>query len=113
MAEVPAKVKQRHRSEAEWRELVAAWRASGQTRDAWCREQGVGFESLRRWIKRIGGTNSDAPVVELTRALRAPSAIGTVRLRITPRGEVELLGEFSEELLRGVLCVIRESTCVS
>lgn len=113
MAEVTAKVKQRHRSEAEWRELVAAWRASGQTRDAWCREQGVGLESLRRWSKRIGGTKPDAPVVELTRALWAPLAIGTVRLRITPRGEVELLGEFNEELLRRVLRVIRESTFVS
>ena len=113
MAEVTTKVKQRHRSEAEWRELVAAWRASGQTRDAWCRDQRVGFESLRRWIKRIGGTNPGAPVVELTRTLQVPSAIGTVGLRITPRGEVELLGEFNEELLRSVLRVIRESTCVS
>jgi len=52
-------------------------------------------------------------VVELTRTLQVPSAIGTVGLRITPRGEVELLGEFNEELLRSVLRVIRESTCVS
>lgn len=48
MDQVPEKTKQRHRSAAEWLELVSAWKQSGQTAELWCREQGVGKESLRR-----------------------------------------------------------------
>jgi hypothetical protein len=35
MEQVSVKTKQRHRSAEEWRELVSAWKQSGETRELW------------------------------------------------------------------------------
>jgi hypothetical protein len=115
MEQIVAKVKvhQKHRSASEWRVLVEEWRASGKTRDVWCREQGVGRESLRRWTKRLRATDVDPQLVELHRnsiGQRAPKA---GHLRILASGDVELFGEISDELLRRVLRVVREAVHVS
>jgi hypothetical protein len=61
--------KQRHRREEEWRELIAAWKASGKTRRRWCEEHGVGHESMRRWCKRLRGTSADTRFVEVQGAV--------------------------------------------
>ena len=61
------KVGQKHRSASEWRVLVDGWRSSGKTRDVWCREQGIGRESLRRWSKRLRATDNDRVLIELRR----------------------------------------------
>ena len=46
---------QRHirRSREEWRELVARFEASGQTREEFCAEMGIGESTLRRWCSRF------------------------------------------------------------
>ena len=65
MATKNSERKQRHRSAAEWRRLVSAWKASGKTRRDWCKEQGLSTESLRRWTKRLRGTESKVSLVEI------------------------------------------------
>ena len=49
--------KQRHRREEEWRQLIAAWKASGKSRQAWCAEHAVSYDSMRRWCP---GTETDS-----------------------------------------------------
>ena len=41
------------RSREEWRELVARFEASGQTREEFCAEMGIGESTLRRWCSRF------------------------------------------------------------
>ena len=41
------------RTEAQWRELVARFEASGQSRAAFCAEQGVVASSFARWCQRL------------------------------------------------------------
>jgi hypothetical protein len=112
MDQIPVKTKQRHRSAAEWRELVCAWKQSGKTAELWCREQGVGRESLRRWSKRVRGTDKDVSFVEVQRSRVVDLEAAAIRFRILASGEVEILGEFDDELLRRVLRVVREAVHV-
>jgi len=113
MDQVPVIAKQRHRSAAEWRDLVSAWKQSGKTAELWCRENGVGRESLRRWSKRLRGTDKNVSFVEIKRSTAVHPKVTTTLLRVLASGEVELLGEFNDELLRRVLCVVREAARVS
>ena len=112
MEEITVKPRQRHRSADEWRELLAAWRQSGKTREAWCREQGVSKESLRRWTKRLNRSETNPSLVELRTSASEVASLPALRLCIRPNGEVELLSEFDEEILRRVLRVAREASHV-
>jgi transposase-like protein len=109
MGQVGMKARQRHRSAEEWRELVNAWKNSGKTREQWCREQGVGRESLRRWTKRLRHSVADAPLVEVSRRPSVAASSPSMRVKITREGEVELLGVFTQEMLAILLRAVRES----
>ncbi len=112
MEEITVKVRQRHRSADEWRVLLTTWKQSGKTREVWCREQGVSTESLRRWTKRLNRTDTNASLVELRTAGSEVASLPALRLCIRPNGDVELLSEFDEEILRRVLRVAREASHV-
>jgi len=101
----------RHRSADEWQELVTAWKRSGKTRALWCQEQGVSAESLRRWGKRLRRMEGNAPLVQIDSRVCA-AAQSLMRLRIVANGDVELVGEFSEEVLRRVIRLAREAAYV-
>ena len=107
-----AKSHQKHRSASEWRVLVDGWRASGKTRDIWCREQGIGRESLRRWTKRLRRTDAEPVLVELRRDAVSPQKPMTAHVRIMAKGDIDLIGEFSDEVLRRVLSIVREAVDV-
>ena len=112
MEEITVRVRQRHRSAGEWHGLLTAWKQSGKTREVWCREQGVSRESLRRWTKRLNRSDTNAPLVEVGTGSSVVAQLPAMHLRIRPNGDVELLGEFNEELLRRVLRVAREASHV-
>ena len=104
----------KHRSAEQWRTLIDEWKASGQSRRQWCVEHGLSTESLRQWTKRLRGTSANVSLVEISRQPQKPSFIDRwpLQVRISPRGEVELRGEFTEELLCQVLRVAKEPTHV-
>ena len=49
----PPTHRQFRRSREEWRELVARFEASDQTREEFCAERGIGASTLRRWCSRV------------------------------------------------------------
>jgi hypothetical protein len=104
----------KHRSPEQWRALVDEWKASGQSRRQWCAEHGLSTESLRQWTKRLRGTSANVSLVEISRQPQNPSFTERwpLQVRISPRGEVELRGEFTEGLLCQVLRVAKEPTHV-
>ncbi len=106
------RVGQRHRSAQEWQQLLDAWRASGKTREAWCRDQGLSKESLRRWGKRLRAVQSDGSLVRLSRESQPRPVDPPAWLRVLPDGQVEILGRLHEEVLRRVLHVVREQAHV-
>ncbi len=65
------------RSREEWRALVARFEESGQTREGFCSEMGIGVSTLRRWCSRLRERTppavSEAPVfVELPAEEKRP-----------------------------------------
>ena len=112
MEEITVRVRQRHRSAEEWRGLLTAWKQSGKTRELWCREHGVSKESLRRWTKRLNRSDANASLVEVGTVPSVAGALPALRLCIRSNGDVELVGEFDEDILRRVLRVAREASHV-
>jgi hypothetical protein len=103
------KQKQKHRSASEWRLLVRAWRQSGKTKRAWCDENRLSLESVRRWIKRFRNQpDSEMPIVEVPHAFDSTGAVPAIRVLVGAELRIELSAEVSEELLRRVLRVAGE-----
>lgn len=44
----------KQRTDEERRAVVAAWQASGETAEIFCKQQGISYESLKRWRYRPG-----------------------------------------------------------
>jgi len=40
---------------------LASWRASGLSLSAWCRQEGLGYERVRRWRSQLGGRPAQPP----------------------------------------------------
>jgi len=93
----------------EWWEMVTAWKQSGKTRKVWCQEHDVSQESLRRWSKRLRRMEMNAPLVQIDKRVCVAAQSPLVRLRIVANGDVELVGEFSEKVLRRVIRLARET----
>ena len=71
-------MRRRRRSEAEWRELLAGWRSSGQPLGRYAREHGIPVNSLGYWVKRDGGED-----VRLVRVRKdTPPADAEVRVEV-------------------------------
>ncbi len=91
------------RSREEWDALVARFEESGQTREQFCAEMGIGESTLRRWCNRLRERTapavSQAPVfVELPAEEKRPRAAA-------PAWEVEL------QLDTGVILRLRRAPC--
>ena len=52
-----------------WREIVAAWKRSGQDERVFCRRQKIGVCALRWWVRRLAG--DDAQVADGARRARS------------------------------------------
>jgi transposase-like protein len=91
------------RGREEWRALVECFEGSGQTREQFCAEMGIGQSTLRRWCSRFRErtppTLSRAPVfVELPAQEKLSRAA-------VPSWEVEL------QLDAGVVLRLRRAPC--
>ena len=91
------------RSREEWRELAARFEASGQTRERFCAEMGIGVSTLRRWCSRLRertppASGGAAVFVELPAEEKRP------RASVQP-WEVEL------QLDAGVVLRLRRAPC--
>ena len=87
------------RGAAEWREIISAWRASGQSRAAYCREQGLSVSTFRFWQRKLAEQRAEKPRLVQVKRVSGLEA-GKRPIRVRSGGlEVELSGEESEEVL--------------
>jgi transposase-like protein len=56
------------RTEAEWRQVLARYRKSGQTGREFCRQEGIQASSFQRWRRRLERSASPVDFVTLTPA---------------------------------------------
>ena len=92
-----------HRGQEEWRDIVARFEQSGQTRDQFCAEHNLGISTFSRWRQRLrqarpapSHDNGEALFIELERP--APA-------NLSQTWDVEL------ELGAGVVVRLRQSRC--
>ena len=86
------------------RQLVGAWRESGESLRAWCARRGIDGRSLRYWADQEA-PESVLRLVELTPPRSTTPASG-LRLRVS--GVTIAIGrEFSDEVLVRVLRAVR------
>lgn len=65
--------KHEHRSEAEWRTILARFKVSGQSQLAFCREAGIAPTTFQLWRRRLRQDRAaPARFVEVTPAAPAP-----------------------------------------
>ena len=58
----PVKVTRRHRSAAEWQELIAVQERSGLSQEAFCKGEGVSPMSLSNWRRRLRARGDEARI---------------------------------------------------
>ena len=98
--------------EADGREAVVAWRQSGLSQSAWCRQSGVALHRLQYWIGRVerldapaaddpvGFVMLDPPVSPSAEATSVWVAVDDGRPRVMVRAG------FDGELLRAVVAAL-------
>jgi len=109
------KRRQIHRGAEEWRLLIADWKSSGKEKRAWCAERGVGYESLRRWMKRLRHGPKSRKFVEISKpaiSVSRESAV-TIRIKVNNGIVIELAEAAGDEVLKRVLAAALETVDVS
>ena len=114
----------RQAREPQWRERVAAWRASGQTQAAYCREHGLTPAELSWWKHELARRDQalkteSSPTPKPTKTRRA---FIPVRISPSPAREgfelvlrgghtIRMGASFDEAGLRRLLAVLENSRC--
>lgn len=70
----------RRRGAEEWRDLVGAWRAGGQSRDRFARERGVKSTTLGWWASELARRDREAPVGRKAASRVEPTTFLPVRV---------------------------------
>ena len=91
------------RGESAWQEIMSRFAASGQTREVFCREEGLALSTFDRWRQRlrrkaVKKSGSEPPLfVELSGA--------STPMSVSPSWDVEL------ELGSGLVLRLKRSVC--
>jgi hypothetical protein len=75
-----------------WRKVVAAWKASGLTKKAFCEQKQINYYSLLRWNKRLAGETGEEgeQFVEVPATIGGPPAT-TVNAKGPIAGRIEIV----------------------
>jgi hypothetical protein len=100
----------KRRGQEGWVGVIAAWRASGQSLAAYCREHGIDYGSCQRWKHRLSAKASEPagggerltliPVGAFKQVLAGSVAVTIGEVRI------ELRGDFDVAVLRRAVAAL-------
>lgn len=93
---VPRKQRRVRRSREQWRELLERFEQSGQSRERFCREQGLTLSSFAHWRRELGKTGAG----------RRAAAGAPFFLEVTPQA-TGAAGSWDAELDLGAGMVLR------
>lgn len=91
----------------DWSARLTAWRASGKSGLAWCRDNGISYDQLKYWQKKL------QPPVQHEQSKHpgqfVPLRFSSTPLRIECNGAfVHISSGFDPVLLQAVVSVLRE-----
>jgi len=108
--------KRRKRSRAEWKELVAAWRASGLSQQEFAKEKGLASTTLSWWacrLRREGGDPAPSLVpVEVVREDAAePVGAAPLRVELSRGRTIVVPPDFDAPTLRRLVTTLEDGAC--
>jgi len=92
-----------HRGQEEWRDIIARFERSGQTRDQFCAEHNLGISTFSRWRQRLRRARP-APLPDNGEAL-------FIELEPPPSANLSQAWDVELELGAGVVLRLRQSGC--
>lgn len=104
----------RYWSEADGREALVAFEASGLTRAAFRRETGVSTQRLKWWRRRLGAATAAAGRIEFVPVEvtpRAPASVDAIMEVVLGEVRVRVGPGFDPAALRRLLAVLAEPAC--
>ena len=89
----------------DWSARLSAWRISGKSGAAWCRDNAIDYDQFKYWQKKLM-----RPVQHVKFGQFIPLEIASTPLRIECNGVyLHISSGFDHALLREVVSVLRES----
>lgn len=97
--------------EADARQVLSSWRASGLSLGAWCRREDVGYERVRRWRKQLEASprRRGKPPALLPVQVLEPTALGDARdfeLELPGGLRLHVPAQFDEASLARLLRIV-------
>lgn len=88
----------------DWSARLAAWRRSGKTGAAWCRDNGIGYYQFQYWRDKLRRSKPEKQVGQFV-----PLSVAAPPLRLEVNGvHFHISSGFDPNLLREVICALRE-----
>jgi hypothetical protein len=89
-----------------WRQRIEQYEVSGQTREAYCSEQGIKVHTLDYWRRKITQPSAEKPSIENWIPVKIiEEEAASIELRVG-KVHIAVRSGFSRELLREVLQVL-------
>ena len=105
----------RKERKAVWIRLAAGWRASGLTQGAYCEQEGLKFEDLKRWSYRV---KQEQRIEQGKQALFVPveieetqKAVGEIKLEHRAGFSMEVGADTDKGLLQEVVKILAGVVC--
>ncbi len=89
----------------DWSAKLSAWRLSGKSGAAWCRDNGIGYYQFQYWRKKLRRSSQQGKTGQFV-----PLSVASTPLRIECNGVyMHVSSGFNPVLLREVVSALRES----
>ena len=89
----------------DWSARISAWRVSGKSGAAWCRDNGIGYYQFQYWHKKLRRSGQHGKTGQFV-----PLKISSTPLHIECNGVyVHVSSGFDPVLLREVISVLKKS----
>lgn len=80
------------RSEAEWQEIVARWKKSGQKPTAFCRREEIQLASFLRWQRKLDGSEDERDFVPVMPSAAPASSTWSLTISLPNGCELRFQG---------------------
>ncbi len=89
----------------DWSARLSAWRLSGKSGAAWCRDHGIGYYQFQYWRKKLRRSGQHGNTGQFV-----PLSVASIPLRLECNGiYLHVSSGFDPVLLRDVISALRES----
>jgi hypothetical protein len=102
-----------------WAARIESWKASGLKQLAFCRREGIGYDSFKRWrhrldgeaVQRRGARATLVPLKVVARSSRKRTDGGSMEVRLNGDRRIVVGADFDEAALRRLIGALERLGC--